>query len=61
MNFKLIDMKQWERAECYKHFSTMLYVGSAVSKRNRRNNFASIGKETRGYTTRNGLQWNIEI
>ncbi len=23
MNFKLIDMKQWERVECYKHFSTI--------------------------------------
>lgn len=23
MNFKLIDMEQWERAECYKHFSTI--------------------------------------
>ena len=23
MNFKLIDMKQWERAECYKHFFTI--------------------------------------
>lgn len=23
MNFKLIDMNRWERAECYKHFSTI--------------------------------------
>ena len=41
-------------------FPRLLYVGSAVSKRNRRNNFASTGKENRGYTKRNGLQWNIE-
>lgn len=23
MNFNIIDMNQWERAECYKHFSTI--------------------------------------